>query len=205
MKRCPQCEFIYNDDQSLCDMDGQALIYDAQINLPAATAAQADIAPPRSRARSILIAAISGLVLAMVAWFGYVATPFASTIDGNPLTTSKVNDETKAASIAASALYNAEAGVSAFDSSDVTEADADSAAVATNDSTVKNHSEDKRLTIQRGIPPLPRLQPLPRLSAAKPRAVTTSTKPAVKPQQKGSRVESFLKKTGRVLKKPFKF
>src|SRR5947207_11044374 len=28
MKLCPQCQFIYEDDQNLCDMDGKALVYD---------------------------------------------------------------------------------------------------------------------------------------------------------------------------------
>lgn len=28
MKLCPQCEFIYEDDQSICDMDGKELVYD---------------------------------------------------------------------------------------------------------------------------------------------------------------------------------
>lgn len=28
MKLCPQCEFIYEDDQSFCDMDGKELVYD---------------------------------------------------------------------------------------------------------------------------------------------------------------------------------
>jgi len=28
MKLCPQCEFIYEDDQTLCDMDGGELVYD---------------------------------------------------------------------------------------------------------------------------------------------------------------------------------
>jgi hypothetical protein len=28
MKLCPQCEFIYEDDQRLCDMDGRELIHD---------------------------------------------------------------------------------------------------------------------------------------------------------------------------------
>ena len=27
MKLCPQCDFIYEDDQSLCDMDGRELVY----------------------------------------------------------------------------------------------------------------------------------------------------------------------------------
>jgi hypothetical protein len=29
MKLCPQCEFIYEDDQSFCDMDGKELVHDA--------------------------------------------------------------------------------------------------------------------------------------------------------------------------------
>ena len=27
MKRCPQCEFIYEDDQNCCDMDGVSLLH----------------------------------------------------------------------------------------------------------------------------------------------------------------------------------
>ena len=30
MKRCPQCEFLYEDEQSLCDMDGILLVYDSR-------------------------------------------------------------------------------------------------------------------------------------------------------------------------------
>ncbi|CAN5537632.1 hypothetical protein BH20ACI3_BH20ACI3_34730 [soil metagenome] len=28
MKRCPQCDFIYEDEQHLCDMDGYELVYE---------------------------------------------------------------------------------------------------------------------------------------------------------------------------------
>ena len=28
MKLCPQCEFIYEDDQNTCDMDGKELVFD---------------------------------------------------------------------------------------------------------------------------------------------------------------------------------
>ena len=30
MKRCPQCDFVYEDDQSFCDMDGSELFHAAQ-------------------------------------------------------------------------------------------------------------------------------------------------------------------------------
>ncbi|MCA1606621.1 MAG: hypothetical protein LC775_14400, partial [Acidobacteria bacterium] len=29
MKLCPQCEFIYENEQSVCDMDGNELVYDS--------------------------------------------------------------------------------------------------------------------------------------------------------------------------------
>ncbi len=43
MKLCPQCEFIYEDDQTLCDMDGKELVYDPRAlafagNVPAGVA-----------------------------------------------------------------------------------------------------------------------------------------------------------------------
>ncbi len=54
MKRCPQCEFIYEDDQSLCDMDGVLLVLDsrtlphlhalATVEVPVAT--QSSLAAP---------------------------------------------------------------------------------------------------------------------------------------------------------------
>src|SRR5688572_3845631 len=28
MQRCPECDFIYEDDQHVCDMDGTNLVYD---------------------------------------------------------------------------------------------------------------------------------------------------------------------------------
>lgn len=49
MKLCPQCEFIYEDDQKFCDMDGQELVHDPSSRafteslLPAATQLQGDV------------------------------------------------------------------------------------------------------------------------------------------------------------------
>ena len=45
MKKCPQCEFIYEDDQSLCDMDGVLLVFDTRTlpNLHALTTVSAPV------------------------------------------------------------------------------------------------------------------------------------------------------------------
>jgi len=39
MKLCPQCEFIYEDDQKFCDMDGQELVHDSKRAFTDVTAA----------------------------------------------------------------------------------------------------------------------------------------------------------------------
>ena len=64
MKRCPKCEFIYEDEQSLCDMDGVLLVFDSR-TLPAHHALQtmpAKTPPKRNRA----VPAFATLVLALV-------------------------------------------------------------------------------------------------------------------------------------------
>ena len=71
MKRCPQCEFIYEDDQSLCDMDGVLLVLDSR-NLPNLHALatvpvrRAKVQPKRNRAVPAFATVILALVLGMV-------------------------------------------------------------------------------------------------------------------------------------------
>jgi hypothetical protein len=46
MKLCPQCDFIYEDEQWLCDMDGTTLVYEPTLQAVAQTAApQASLLP----------------------------------------------------------------------------------------------------------------------------------------------------------------
>ena len=90
---------------------------------------------------------------------------------------------------------------------------------------VKNNKTetDSRLTISRRLPSLPRVPPLPRLPEARVETVkatsrshkaaganeefrrTNNHKSQPATQKKDSRVGSFLKKTARIIKKPFKF
>jgi len=68
MKRCPQCEFIYEDDQSLCDMDGALLVFDARSlpKLNALVPAEATLAPSRPAWRHRTFPAMAALILATV-------------------------------------------------------------------------------------------------------------------------------------------
>ena len=69
MKLCPQCDFIYEDDQCFCDMDGKALVHD-----PAPVDTKANVASPSSptprlpgrRSRSVALAVAVGVVLTVL-------------------------------------------------------------------------------------------------------------------------------------------
>jgi hypothetical protein len=57
MKLCPQCEFIYEDDQTFCDMDGKVLVYDPRPlafagNVPAGVAQLSHAHTPDAATRS---------------------------------------------------------------------------------------------------------------------------------------------------------
>ena len=69
MKRCPKCEFIYEDDQSLCDMDGVLLVLDSR-KLPNHEALQTvpptKTTPKRNRAVPAFATVILALILGLV-------------------------------------------------------------------------------------------------------------------------------------------
>src|SRR5688572_5099528 len=76
MKKCPQCEFIYEDDQSLCDMDGVLLVFDSR-TLPNihALATVSGPMPEKASRRSRMVPAFATLLLMLA--FGsvyYVST-----------------------------------------------------------------------------------------------------------------------------------
>jgi len=165
MKRCPQCEFIYEDDQSLCDMDGILLVFDSQ-NLPKQRAIQ------KSQRNRILTAFAMLVLTTVLSLVYYVATHQRKAIQSSDSNV-PVNTGQPASSPNA---------------------------------VVANESESKVST------PLP--EPKPPVTNA---ATETELKKPDKPksnqkkassnrsQQDDSKIESFMKKTGRLLKKPFKF
>jgi hypothetical protein len=77
MKRCPQCEFVYENDQSVCDMDGSELIHEA-VSLPlpplAEITGEPANAPAKSPRRSFVRLAIAGVILATLLLAAYYAT-----------------------------------------------------------------------------------------------------------------------------------
>jgi outer membrane biosynthesis protein TonB len=176
MKRCPQCEFIYEDDQSLCDMDGVLLVLDPR-TLPNAQAL-ATVPAKVQRRRNRAVPAFATLVLALVLGMVYYVSTQRSAV---PATDSPAS-VTGTANPAPVANPTPEA----------------------QPSESPKEEEKPAATKQSTLPPV-----APGKKAAVKVAATPQTKPATEPRkeskEKESKVGSLLKKTGRILKKPFKF
>ena len=184
MKRCPQCEFIYEDDQSLCDMDGALLVFDARTlpNLHALAPVEVPLAP-RAHWRHRTFPAMAALILATVLSLVY----FVSTQRTAPVRTPMPPMPLSGASTTA-APSNAAPAVDTNQTPPASAApEVKAVAVTTKDETpVANTSSP--------------------VAAKKATAKIQTTQPKPEPPKKDeSKVGSILKKTGRLLKKPFKF
>lgn len=229
MKRCPECDFIYEDDERLCAMDGTGLVnYSGPLPF-AEIALPQSVAPTNSSGRSLtLLAAGVILAIAVSLYFHNVTKrnalqsnlpraaktyDLSQPVDQKPLvaipfapatpfiTSSPVLNSTPAKTEAAPKIYPA------------------------------RRSEDNDPF--RSVPfstatPLPRpspffspthvktdtpsgnsvfLTPKPTIPNSEPRTAAPGekqTKTSDTNQKNESKITSFLKKTGRALKKPFK-
>jgi len=175
MKRCPQCEFIYEDEQSLCDMDGVLLVFDSRKlpNLHALTTVPQKPAQPQQK-RHRAVPAFATVILMVVMGLVYYVTTRPQAVQDSDIPVIPI---------------------------------------------ALNSSKVAPLVV-----PAPASQPRPAVEEPKPtedvkpaaKAATNVRKPAVKtlpptpitqtePKKEDSKVGSIIKKTGRILKKPFKF
>ena len=185
MKRCPQCEFIYEDDQSLCDMDGVLLVFDSRKlpNLHALATVSAPM-PDRAQRRSRMVPAFATLILMLVIASVYYVTAVRTTAD----------NLVPAADIPSA---QAEAPVVVPEptpQSIAVEAPVEAAVEAP--TPERGFDTEKRETHPTNTTPKPAAAPAKR-------TVTEPAKP--EPKKDESKVGSILKKTGKILKKPFKF
>jgi hypothetical protein len=180
MKRCPQCEFIYEDDQSLCDMDGVLLVLDSRTlpNLHALTTVPDKGVPKRNRTVPAFATLILALVLGMVY---YVSTQR----NAEPNAYSPATES----SIPAVNLTPEGQPPAASEPARAPEALAPST----------DKQDETKLSITKSSTLAPVKKPAVKDSS------TSKTKPATEEKKDDSKVGSILKKTGRILKKPFKF
>ena len=254
MKLCPHCEFIYEDDQTVCDMDGKALIFEPTLNaFPGnpplqqggpLSRARAPQSPHYPRYRRLAVSAMTGLVLGVtLVLFYYVFTQPVSSAEpaAAPTSTSNPVLPVPKKSASPSALGTPVASGSVPGAGEAGSAESNSAKA---DSTANAQpqpyqhavpgispgdlSATKRTYPEATVAPaaaaktasalsisslpkveaLPRLKPLPKLGAPKTakrtETATASQRHVSVKEKKESRFGSFLKKTARVLKKPFK-
>ena len=167
MKRCPQCEFIYEDDQSLCDMDGVLLVFDSRTLPNLHALATVPATPNTTQRRNRAVPVFATLVLTLVLGMVY----YVSTRQPN-----------YPPSIPASTLSVAPVAIPTPESQPTAEP-------TPVEEPVKEQVKQET-------------QP-----AKKPATKTVSVsqpKRTAEPKKDDSKVNSILKKTGRILKKPFK-
>jgi hypothetical protein len=214
MKRCPKCEFLYEEDQRHCDMDGTALLHDFTFLLESGVRTNGS----RSIWKVLMQIGLPLVVLSLLSF--YVFKHQIGTQNSTPASRIVVSDSETSADAArkpqsASPLgaegssMNTNAGPSApggVDSSNTNPSKDSEGVNATatesqeslplETANVNTTSSDLTGTTNR----LRGSSSAPNRSSLSPNR--RSLRP--QPQKKESKVTSFLKKTGRFLTKPFK-
>jgi len=215
MKRCPKCEFLYEEDQRLCDMDGTALVHDFAFLLESGVGTNGS----RSIWKVLRQIGLPLVILSLLSF--YVFKHQIGTQNSTPASRIVVSDSETSADAArkqaqpASPLgaegssMNTNAGPSApggVDSSNTNSAKDSEGVNATatesqeslplETANVNTTSSDLTGTTSR----LRGSSSAPNRSSLSPNRRSLRSQP----QKKESKVTSFLKKTGRFLTKPFK-
>lgn len=191
MKRCPQCDFIYEDDQSLCDMDGRQLecVREVSPRQHAAATRLRRAQSPRRRPLPILLSA--GVILGVILPLSYyVTTSQTATVRTGH---AQVN------------LVTNNAAAPPPESTPVPESLALTPAPPPEPPATKARpaAAASRKKAGTGVPARgPARKPSPPPSGDLP---ARAQKPEGANGKKGSKLGAVLKKTGRILKKPFGF
>ena len=196
MQRCPQCEFIYEDDQSRCDMDGAVLVYDSHPlpRLQALAVTTASEVTPRSTFRRVVPFA-AALVLAIVMALVYYvsvsrSSRAASTAGITTAETPATISEPSASTNSGSALPETKTEEKPADAHDVG---------STKETAPVVNAEPKKVEAPSAKKPADdRTKSTPRAQSNNQPAPRTP-----EPAEKDSKVTSALKKTKRFFKKVF--
>jgi hypothetical protein len=182
MKRCPLCDFIYEDDQNFCDMDGLELVGDRGALITTTPADEGPVKPVRSPRMRFSVPLLVGVVLGAA----FLSAFYSSTDSAAPANT----DASRASAAGPQAPAHGQVLTVVPPAATPTPSPAatpmnDHAAMETADPPARQ-------------PPAP---PKSRSAGAKERR----SQPSSGDNKKESKLGSFLSKTGRMLKKPFKF
>ena len=210
MKRCPQCEFIYEDDQKCCDMDGIDLVFAQPTTSVALTKTDSPV-KKRNLRRSALLSIFAVIFGVLVLAIGYASLERAFMASVEPVSTSAATPQAqKEVNVISQPVEPAPiVGAAAVDpaSSAVVDKTKTASIVARESSRgmlepntkgrepLQRNSLGTRGVVLGTIPPQNRID-----SSSSQREMVTRTSPA----KKDPKVVSLVKKTGRLLTKPFK-
>jgi len=185
MKRCSQCDFIYEDDQNLCDMDGHELVYEPTIEALQVIATKAairlPIQPANSRSGRPALFAGAAVLIGIVLFVGY-----------SGFTSEYAPQSTKAPSTNLIDLPQSAP-------------DPTSATPSASPTPSPNPSPRLEKTTVRPTIATPRARSTSLNRSTAPGPQTVRSQPTKANHKKESRMGGFLRKTGRILKRPFKF
>lgn len=186
MKRCPQCDFIYENDQQRCDMDGRELFYaPRQLLTAGGIAAKPTPRLVKSQRRRLAVRVAAAVILGAVLFVAFYG--FMHRIPAEDITYSSAR--VIASSPAAPSLLLAPPPALSEQVSP--------SPTQTSDAPAKN------VTADNGTDPAMPLAARFRTPTRKRHEMRSNPNKANHKEE--SKVGSFLKKTGRLLKKPFKF
>ena len=207
MKRCPLCDFIYEDEQSLCDMDGYELVADSGLlsRLDNTTTVPAELPRPTSSwgrrlAFSTVATVILGAVLFLVYYVPTHRTVRQSNYSPTKVTTGSQSGQTLSPAVEA---------MTTASPTNVPQSSPSPESEKPNEQAEDNTSSSETLAPSTSPSPAPkRAEKKHKIATAQP--VGANQENRFKRQEhpdekKDSKISSFLKKTGRILKKPFEF
>ena len=220
MRRCPVCDFFYEDDERLCAMDGTGLvIHNGPLPFEESALPQS-AAPANSYGRALTLIA-GGIILAIALFAYFHNTARRNLLQSNSKAAAQTYNPSQAGHpnpVVAVPVETATPFMTPSPDLDPTPAKSD----ARPRSHRARQPGDIRAVPVETATPLPR--PAPSLptrakievpsdvfpsSPVKPNLPRSGSRPSATPhttdtnQKKESKITSFLKKAGRVLKKPF--
>jgi hypothetical protein len=196
MKRCPQCEFIYEDDQSLCDMDGILLVFDSQqLPKPMVSAALPSSTQWRNRIVPVFAAMVLAAVLGLVY---YVSTNKQRAYQPTPVTAGQPSLK------ASDATAGSESTKTPGETPSETNATVNEKEASSRETSSKSERKEPADKPKSTVSPAAAKSEAEKKTKAKPRS-TEKAQSSTKTKKDDSKIGSLIKKTGSLLKKPFKF
>ena len=203
MKRCPQCEFIYEDDQSHCDMDGAHLTHDSHPLPKLQALATSSEALTKSKWRTRVVPIMAALILTSVLGLVYYVSMHQSSRRSTEVVTSPAaetpvnNLESSPATPGSNSVPSPESNLEADPKTSEPKPATDAPITEEKPPSV---SQDAKKPEQKAA-----TKPTATDKKAKTKQQaqnSASPAPTVKPAEKNdSKVRSMLRKTGRFLKK----